>query len=84
MKTISQEEYDRLMKLQETPIAHLAHSSCHASTSSLGTALLDHTSSTQCLLTRLSKLLQPSSISIVDGHAYLIMGHGKANLTSSL
>ena len=85
------------MKLQKTPIAP-AHSLHHASTSGSSTALLAsssvcwiidsrasaHMSSTQPLLTRLSKLSQPSSISIVDGCACSVVGHGEANLASSL
>ena len=96
--TISQENYHCLMKLQETPTAFPAHSLHHASTSGLGTTLLPslfdswiidlrasaHTSSKKFLLTRLSKLSQPSSISIADGCACSVVGYTKANSTFSL
>ena len=96
--TISQEDSDRLLKHQETPISLQAHESHHASTSGLSIALLAstydswiidshasaHMSSTQSLHTRLSKLSQPSSISVADGHACLVVGHGEANPASSL
>ena len=96
MMTISRDDYDHLMKLQETPTTLPAHSSHHASTSGSRMALLAyscdswiidlgasvHMSGTQSLLTRLSKLLQRSSIS-ADGHACPVVGRGKANPTSS-
>ena len=98
MMTISREDYDHLMKLPVTPTAPLAHSSHHTSTSCSDTSLLAsstdswiidsgafaHMSSTQSLLTHLSKLSQNSSISIVYGRACSIVGHSEANLTSSL
>ena len=83
MMTISLEDYDRLMKLQETPTTPLVHLSHHAPTSSSSTALFAsfsiswiidsgasaHMSGTQSLLTLLSKLSQPLSISIADDYA---------------
>ena len=40
-------------------------------------------SSTQSILTCLCKLSQPSFVSIAEGCACLVVGHGKTNLTSS-
>ena len=93
---VSREDCDHLMKLQETPKALLADSSHHASTSGSSAALLASLSDSwiidsgafapmsggQSLITRLSKLSQPSSIT--DGRACPIVGHGEANLASSL
>ena len=95
---ISREVYDHLMKLQVMPAAPPAHSSHHAFTSSSSTTLLAsssdywiidsgasaHLSSTQSLLTRFSKLSQPSFVCIADGHACSVVGHGEANPTTSL
>ena len=96
--TISGEDYNCFMKLQETPKILPAHSSHQASTSGSCTTLLAsssdsliidsgvfaHMSGTQSLLTRFSKLSRPCYISIADGHACPIVGHGEANPTSSL
>ena len=74
------------------------HVIIHASTFGSSTALLAslsdswiidlgasaHMLGTQCLLTCLSKLSQYSYVSIVDGHVCPVVGHGEADLTSSL